>query len=169
MKRRIVNVLLAVCLTAGITVTSLPIASMKAKAAGTSETVQQNLTIRESEINQLLTNDLTLPSTVDGLEGATIEYSVADKDAEYVEITDSILKIKKRPKSNEPDYKFTLKATVTSGSETAEKQFPLIIRAGLAKDDYAGYVYVCFACMYLHVLCACLQGSEGVSIPWNQS
>ncbi len=145
MKRRIVNVLLAVCLTAGITVTSLPIASMKAKAAGTSETVQQNLTIRESEINQLLTNDLTLPSTVDGLEGATIEYSVADKDAEYVEITDSILKIKKRPKSNEPDYKFTLKATVTSGSETAEKQFPLIIRAGLAKDDYAGYVYVCFA------------------------
>lgn len=145
MKRRIVNALLAVCLTAGMAVTSLPAASMEVKAAGTLETVQENLTIRESEINQLLVNDLALPTTVDGLEGATITYSVADKDAEYVEIADSTLKIKKRPKSNEPDYKFTLKATVTSGSETAEKEFPMIIRAGLAKDDYAGYIYVCFA------------------------
>lgn len=145
MKRRIVNVLLAACLTAGIAVGSLPTAGMEVKAAGTAETVQQNLTIRESEINQLLVNDLTLPDTVDGLDGAAITYSVAEKDAEYVAIEGSVLKVKKRPKSNEPDYKFTLKATVSAGGETAEKEFPMIIRAGLAKDDYAGYVYVCFA------------------------
>ncbi len=145
MKRRIVNILLAACLTAGMAVGSLPTAGLEVKAADASATVQQNLTIRESEVNQLLTGDLSLPAAVDGLEGATIAYSVAEKDAEYVSIEDSTLKIKKRPKSNEDDYKFTLKATVTAGSDKVEKEFPLTIRAGLSEDDYAGYIYVCFA------------------------
>lgn len=145
MKRRIVNILLAACLTAGLAVGSLPAAGMEAKAAGTTDTVEQNFTIHESEVNQLLTKDVKLPTTVDGLEGSTIEYSVDDKDAEYVSIEDSTLKINKRPKSNEGDYKFKLKATVTAGSDTAEKEFPMTIRAGLAEDDYAGYVYVCFS------------------------
>lgn len=145
MKRRIVNILLAACLTAGLAVGSIPAAGMEVRAADISSTVTQKLAIHESVVNQLLTKDLKLPTTVDGLEGATIEYSVADKDAEYVAIEDSTLKIIKRPKANEEDYKFKLKATVTAGSDTAVKEFPLTIRAGLAEDDYAGYVYVCFS------------------------
>ncbi len=150
MKRRIVNVLLAACLTAGMTVGLLPAASLGAKAAtDASATVNKNLTIKASEVNQLLTGDLELPTTVDGLDGSAIAYSVAEKDGEYVSIesaeSKAILKIKKRPKSNESDYKFTLKATVTAGSEKIEKEFPLTIRAGLSGESYAGYVYVCFS------------------------
>lgn len=152
MRRRMVNVLLSACLTAGMIVGLLPTAGLGVKAAedtATAATVKEKLVIRESEINQLLTGDLKLPTTVDGLDGATVTYSVDAKDAEYAEIesTDktATLKIKKRPKSNEDDYKFTLKATVAAGSETVEKEFPLIIRAGLSGDSYAGYVYVCFA------------------------
>lgn len=150
MKHRIANVLLAACLTASMTVGLLPTASLGVKAAGDiNTTVNANLSIRESEINQLLTKDVELPTTVTGLTGATVDYSVDAKAAEYVEIESSdakqILKVKKRPKSNESDYKFTLKATVTANGETAEKQFPMTIRAGLDGDSYAGYVYVCFA------------------------
>lgn len=150
MKHKIVNVLLAACLTASMAVGLLPAASLGVRAAGDiNTTVNEKLTIRESEINQLLTGDVELPTTVAGLDGATVTYSVEAKDAEYVEIESAdakqILKIKKRPKSNESDYKFTLKATVTAGGATAEKQFPMIIRAGLAGDSYAGYAYVCFA------------------------
>ncbi len=152
MKHRIANVLLAACLTASMTVGLLPAASLGVKAAeDTKATVEKNLSIKESETNWLLTEDrdVELPATVTGLTGSTVTYSVDAKAAEYVEIESAdakqILKVKNRPKSNESDYKFTLKAMVTAGSETVEKEFPMIVRAGLAGDSYAGYVYVCFA------------------------
>ncbi len=47
MKRRIVNVLLAVCLTAGMAVGSLPAAGLRVQAAGdNSAAVESGLTIR---------------------------------------------------------------------------------------------------------------------------
>ena len=77
MRRKIVNILLAACLTAGMAVGSVPAASLDVKAAADiSGTVEAGLTIQESEINQLLTGNLTLPTTVSGLQGATIVYSV---------------------------------------------------------------------------------------------
>lgn len=143
MKRRIVNVLLAVCLTAGMAVGSLPTASLSVQAAGdNSAAVENGLTIRESEINQLLTKDLKLPTTVDGLEGATVAYSVPAND--YASIEGDTLKVT-RPAAGESDYKFTLTATVTVGGEQIKKEFPMTIRAGLTEDSYAGYVYVCFS------------------------
>lgn len=153
MKHRIVNTLLAACLTASMAVGLLPAAGLGAKAAdNTKAAVEANLKIKESETNWLLTEnrDVELPATVSGLTGSTVTYSVDAKAAEYVEISGNedakqILKVKKRPKSNESDYKFTLKATVTAGGETVEKEFPMIVRAGLSGDSYAGYVYVCFA------------------------
>lgn len=143
MKRRIVNVLLAVCLTAGMAVGSVPAASLSVQAAGdNSAAVEEGLTIRESEINQLLTKDLKLPTTVDGLEGATVAYSVPANN--YASIEGDTLKVT-RPAAGEDDYKFTLTATVTVGGEQVKKEFPMTIRAGLTEDSYAGYVYVCFS------------------------
>lgn len=132
---------LSVCMAAG----TIPAASLEARAAGeTAKAVETGLTIRESEINQLLTGDLTLPTTVTGLNGATVAYSVKTEDEKYVTVEGNKLKVT-RPIAGEEDYKFTLKATVTAGGETAEKEFPLTVRAGLSDDSYAGYVYVSFA------------------------
>lgn len=153
MRRRIVSVLLAACLTAGMAVGSWPAAGLGVKAAVNPYTaVEEGLTIRESEINQLLTGDLQLPTTIEGLDGATIAYSVESKDAKYASIEGNMLKIT-RPAAGEDDYQFTLTATITppTGVEvTSEdgklvKKFPLTIRAGLTEDSYAGYVYVCFS------------------------
>lgn len=153
MRRRIVSVLLAACLTAGLAVGSWPAAGLGVKAAVNPYTaVEEGLTIRESEVNQLLTGDLQLPTTIEGLDGATVAYSVEAKDAKYASIEGNTLKIT-RPAAGEDDYQFTLTATITppSGVEvTSEdgklvKKFPLTIRAGLTEDSYAGYVYVCFS------------------------
>ncbi|MCI8858335.1 MAG: hypothetical protein HFI71_02210 [Lachnospiraceae bacterium] len=153
MRRRIVSVLLAACLTAGLAVGSWPAAGLGVKAAVNPNTaVEEGLTIRESEINQLLTGDLQLPTTIEGLDGATIAYSVEAKDAKYASIEGNTLKIT-RPAAGEDDYQFTLTATITppAGVEVTSddgklvKKFPLTIRAGLTEDSYAGYVYVCFS------------------------
>ena len=153
MRRRIVSVLLAACLTAGMAVGSWPAAGLGVKAAVDPYTaVEEGLTIRESEINQLLTGDLQLPTTIEGLDGATVEYSVDAKDAKYASIEGNTLKIT-RPAAGEEDYQFILTATITppEGVEvTSEdgklvKKFPLTIRAGLTEDSYAGYIYVCFS------------------------
>ncbi len=153
MKRKIINMVLAACLATGVAVGSLPTAGLGVKAAvNPYEAVKDGLVIRESEINQLLTEDLALPTTVNGMDGATVEYSVKEEDAKYVTLDGNTLKVT-RPQPEEPDYKFTLTATVTppAGVEVTstdgklKKEFPLTIRAGLSEDDYAGYVYVCFA------------------------
>ena len=138
MRRRIVSVLLAACLTAGLAVGSWPAAGLGVKAAVNPNTaVEEGLTIRESEINQLLTGDLQLPTTIEGLDGATIVYSVEAKDAKYASIEGNTLKIT-RPAAGEDDYQFTLTATITppAGVEVTSddgklvKKFPLTIRAG---------------------------------------
>ncbi len=153
MKRKIINMVLAACLATGVAVGSLPTAGLGVKAAvNPYEAVKDGLVIRESEINQLLTEDLTLPTTVNGMDGATVEYSVKEEDAKYVSLDGNTLKVT-RPQPEEPDYKFTLTATVTppAGVEVTstdgklKKEFPLTIRAGLSEEDYAGYVYVCFS------------------------
>lgn len=144
MKRRIRNTLFAACLTATLAVGSLPAAGLQVKAAGISDAVESGLSIRESEIHQLLTGDLRLPSTVSGLSGATIAYSVGNADAKYVSVDGNTLKVT-RPYAGEGDYKFTLSATVTSGEESYTKEFPLTVREGLSDDSYAGYLYVCFS------------------------
>ena len=151
MKRRIINTLLAVCLTTGLVVGAVPTTVLESRAAVSADTIRSKLVIRESNVNQLLTEDLELPAEISGVDGAQITYSVQPKDEKYVKVEGNKLKIT-RPLAGENDYKFTLKATVTvadgiEGVENGkvEKQFPLTIRAGLSDDSYAGYVYVCFA------------------------
>jgi len=106
--------------------------------------VDENLVIEESEINQLLTEDLQLPDTVAGLSGASVTYSVGNANASYVSVEGNLLKVT-RPYAGENDYSFTLTATVENGVESCTKDFPLTIRAGLSDDSYAGYIYTCFA------------------------
>ncbi len=74
MKRKILNIVSAVVLAASLTVGALPAEGLSVQAAGDiNETVNSSLTIRESEINQLLTEDLELPTSVEGLTGAKVE------------------------------------------------------------------------------------------------
>ena len=112
MKRKIVKRLFAVCLAASLTVGLVPSVGISALAAGElAEAVKTGLTIRESEIHQLLTEDLELPTSVSGLEGATVTYSVGDADASYASVSGNTLKVT-RPYAGEDDYKFKLTATV---------------------------------------------------------
>lgn len=149
MKRKIFNLLSAVVLTASLTVGALPTGGLMVQAAGDiNEAVQSGLTIRESEINQLLTEDLQLPTTVDGLDGATVAYTIQGQPQAgthgAASVEGNTLKVT-RPYAGEGDYKFNLIATVTAGGATATKTFPMTVREGLSGDSYAGYVYVCFA------------------------
>ncbi len=150
MKKKILNIVSAVCLTASLTVGALPAEGLRVQAAGNiEEAVQNGLVIEESEINKLLTEDLTLPASVTGLEGATIAYSVSDSQSGKethgkAVVEDNILKVT-RPYAGEGDYKFNLTAKVTADGATCTKNYPLIIREGLSEDSYAGYVYVCFS------------------------
>ena len=145
MKQKFCNALLAACMAASMTAGLLSSSRLDVRAADISGAVGSGLTIRESEIHQLLTGDLKLPDTVDGLAGATVSYRVDGADARYVSVEGNTLKVT-RPYAGDGDYKFTLTATVTSaGGDTAEKKFPLTIREGLSEDSYAGYLYVCFA------------------------
>ncbi len=102
------------------------------------------LSIRESEIHQLLTEDLELPDSIDGQEGAVITYSVDEKDSDYAEIEGNVLKIT-RPYAKEGNYSFTLHAKIEYNGETTIKDFPLIIAEGVSDDTYAGYIYVSFS------------------------
>ena len=106
--------------------------------------VEEKLVIEESEINQLLTEDLQLPNTISDLPEAGITYSVGGANASYVSVESSLLKVT-RPYAGKNDYSFTLTATVENGGESCTKDFPLTIRAGLSDDSYAGYIYTCFA------------------------
>ncbi len=150
MKKKILNIVSAVCLTASLTVGALPAEGLRVQAAGNiDEAVANGLVIEESEINKLLTEDLTLPTSVTGLEGATIEYSVSNSTSGKethgkAVVEDNILKVT-RPYAGEGDYKFNLTAKVTADGATCTKNYPLIIREGLSEDSYAGYVYVCFS------------------------
>ena len=145
MKQTFTKSFLAACMAASMAVSMTPSTVADVCAADISAAVESGLTIRESEIHQLLTKDLTLPDTVSGLEKATVSYRADGADAKYVSVEGNTLKIT-RPYAGEGDYKFTLTATVTSaGGDTAEKKFPLTIREGLSEDSYAGYLYVCFA------------------------
>lgn len=150
MKKKILNIVSAVCLTASLTVGALPAEGLRVQAAGNiEEAVQNGLVIEESEINKLLTEDLTLPASVTGLEGATIAYSVSDSQSGKethgkAVVEGNILKVT-RPYAGEGDYKFNLTAKVTADGTTITKNYPLTIREGLSEDSYAGYVYVCFS------------------------
>lgn len=149
MKKKIFKILSAVVLTASLTVGALPAEGLRVQAAADiEEAVQEGLVIRESEINQLLTEDLALPTSVTGLDGATITYSIEGQPANgthgKAEIDGNTLKVT-RPYAGEGDYKFNVVATVEADGATGTKTFPMIIREGLSKDSYAGYVYVCFA------------------------
>lgn len=148
MRRKILNAFFAVCLTASLAVGLMPAAKLHVKAAeDISSTLEEGLVIQESEINKLLTGNLVLPTSVKGLSGAKVTYSVDSADAKYVSVEGNTLKVT-RPFAGQGDYKFKLKATVTTedGSGTGVKEFPLTVREGLSDDSYAGYVYVCFTC-----------------------
>lgn len=149
MKRKIFNLLSAVALTASLTVGILPAEGLKVQAAGDiNETVQSGLIIKESEINKLLTEDLELPTTVDGLDGAAITYTVQGQPPAgnhgAASVDGNILKVT-RPYAGEGNYKFNMVATVVADGATATKTFPMTVREGLSGDSYAGYVYVCFS------------------------
>lgn len=149
MKNKFLNIVSAIVLTASLTIGALPTAGLSVRAAGDiKEAVQNGLVIRESQINQLLTEDLALPTTVTGLEGAQITYSIEGQPAEgnhgKAEIDGTTLKVT-RPYAGEGDYKFHLVATVEADGATDVEKYPLTIREGISKDSYAGYVYVCFA------------------------
>lgn len=145
MKSKKVKSILSLCMAAAVLTGSIPVSQLAARAEGEiSAAVESGLTIKESEINQLLTGDLTLPTSVTGLEGAEISYSVGNADSRYVSMEGNTLKVT-RPYAGEEDYSFTLTATVTLDGESATKEFPLTIRAGLSDDSYAGYIYTCFA------------------------
>lgn len=102
------------------------------------------LSIRESEIHQFLTEDLELPDSIDGQEGAIITYSVDEKDSKYVKVDGNVLKVT-RPYAKEGNYSFTLHAKIEYNGETTTQDFPLIIAEGVNDDTYAGYIYVSFA------------------------
>ncbi len=149
MKRKIWNILSAVALSASLTVGALPAEGLRVQAAGDiNNAVQEGLTIRESEVNQLLTEDLQLPTTVEGLEGANVAYAVEGQPQEGTHgaavVEGDTLKVT-RPYAGEGDYKFNLVATVTANGATGTKTFPMTVREGLSGDSYAGYVYVCFS------------------------
>ncbi len=149
MKRKIFNILSAAVLTASLTVGALPTGGLMVQAAGDiNETVQSGLTIRESEINKLLSEDLELPTTVDGLDGATITYTIQEQPPAgnhgAASVEGNTLKVT-RPYAGEGNYKFNLVATVKAGDATATKTFPMTVQEGLSGDSYAGYVYVCFS------------------------
>lgn len=148
MKRKILNIVSAAVLTASLTVGALPMGLTVQAAGDINETVQSGLTIRESEINKLLSEDLELPTTVDGLDGATITYTIQGQPPAgthgAASVEGNTLKVT-RPYAGEGNYKFNLVATVKAGDATAAKTFPMTVREGLSGDSYAGYVYVCFA------------------------
>ena len=100
------------------------------------------LTIKESEINQLLTKDLALPSEVEGSD-ARITYSAEGADSRYVSVEGNTLKVT-RPYAGEGNYSFTLKADIDGTDGKITQEFPLTIAEGTSADTYAGYVYVCF-------------------------
>ena len=114
-----------------------PAAGSRAMAADT------KLTIKEAQINQLLTGDLTLPDSIDGAPDAKISYSVGDANPTYVSVKGNKLKVT-RPYAGKGNYKFILTATVTNGSDTTKQSFDLTIAEGTSADTKAGYVYVCF-------------------------
>lgn len=149
MKKKILNILSAVVLTASLTLGALPAEGLRVQAAGDiNDAVQKGLVIRESEINQLLTEDLKLPASVDGLAGAKVEYSIQGQPKPgthgAASVAGNTLKVT-RPYAGEGDYKFNLVATVTADGATGTKTFPMTVREGLSGDSYAGYVYVCFS------------------------
>lgn len=145
MKNKKVKAVLSVCMAAAVLAGSVPATTVKASASEELlNKVEEGLTVRESEIGQLLTGDLKLPTEVTGLEGAEITYSLDGADSEYTALEGNILKVT-RPYAGEGDYSFTLKAVVSYEGETCKKEIPLTIRQGLSDDSYAGYVYTCFA------------------------
>ncbi len=148
MKRKIWNILSAAILTASLVAGAMPMGGLRVQAAGDiKDAVQNGLVIRESEINQLLTEDLQLPTSVAGLDGAAVTYAIEGQAEEgthgAASVQGSTLKVT-RPYAGEGNYKFDLVATVTANGATETKTFPMIIREGLSGDSYAGYVYVCF-------------------------
>jgi len=145
MKRKFSNSVIATCLSIALVAGCVPAMGEVAKAdTDISAAVESGLSIEESEINQLLTGDLKLPTKVTGLSDATISWSVGNANSKYVSISGDTLKVT-RPYAGEEDYEFTLTATVKSGGSTATKEFPLTVRAGLSDDSYAGYIYCSFA------------------------
>ncbi len=123
--------------------TALNISAVDAKeVVGLAAEEETLLSIKESEINQLLTEDLELPSEIDGMD-AEITYRVDDADSRYVSVKDHTLKVT-RPYAGEGNYSFTLKADIKIADKTVTQEFPLTIAEGVSADTYAGYVYVCF-------------------------
>ncbi len=143
---------LATVLSAAMLASAAPVSYLglnaKADSASLQTAVTNNLVVEQSAIHQQLTTitgqDIALPTSIDGAEGATVTYSVPDNP--YVILDGTNLKVVKQPYASEENYTFNLTATVTDKEgNTATKDFPMIIRAGLSDNDMAGYLYVCFA------------------------
>lgn len=141
MKNKLVKSILSFCLAGAMALTAGAAWAVPAAAAGTE--AAEKLILRESEISQLLTEDLILPDRIDGYQDAEITYSVAEKDADYAAVEGNILKIT-RPYAGKGHYSFNLKAEIKAAGETIQKEFPLTIAEGTGEDSYAGYVYACF-------------------------
>lgn len=127
---------LSLCLTGAVLLSTMAVVPQTASAEA-----ESGLVIEESDINQLLTGDLELPTTISGKDGAKITYSV--EESKYVSVDGNTLKVT-RPYAGEGNYSFDLKATVEYNGKTTTDTFPLTIAEGVSDDTYAGYVYACF-------------------------
>lgn len=129
---------LSICLTGAVVISAAGVYQTPVRAAKGAD----QLSIKEAEIKQLLTGNLTLPDSITGSE-AEITYSVDEKDKKYVTLDENVLKIT-RPYAGEGNYTFVLKAEVDLDGDKSEKEFSLTIAEGVSSDTYAGYVYACF-------------------------
>lgn len=135
MKRTFLKKTAAFCMVGALLASPLSSLSVKATPIDL-----KRFNIKQSKMNQLLTEDITLTSKY--LTG-DVTYSVGDADSRYVSVEGNVLKIN-RPIGGEGNYSFTLKATVTKNGESSTKDFPLTIAEGYTEDTMAGYLYCCF-------------------------
>lgn len=133
---------LSICLTGAVVISAAGVHQTPVRAKTSKAGEADQLSIKEAEIKQLLTGNLTLPDSIDGSE-AEITYSVDEKDKKYVTLDQNVLKIT-RPYAGAGNYSFVLKAEVGLDGEKSAKEFTLTIAEGISSDTYAGYVYACF-------------------------
>lgn len=112
------------------------------------EDVDSKLVIKESEVSQLITDNIVLPEKIEGYPDAAISYTVHPEN-QYASVKGNTLVVN-RPYAGAGDYSCILKATVSCDGDTAVKEFPITIHEGVSDDSYAGYVYVCFTCENLN-------------------
>jgi len=104
------------------------------------------LKLSAAENNLQNKEDFELPSKAGNAD--IVKWSITNGSSEYITIEGNTAKVT-RPYAGKGNQTVNLTATLNLNGETAEKTFDVIIREGLSDDSLAGYVYVCFADLYL--------------------